>query len=141
MLEGISVELMVCTAAMFIVFIFALNSILYKPLIGLMEKRDKIIHDNEEFVKENSNCIDEYNAEIKAILSDAKSEAFKIRQNLLDKYKAKYDEALSVEKQKLEKSYDEFLSKLEADKADFEAKLMLEFCTYKQDLKELIQKL
>lgn len=140
MLEDVNLEFMSYTATIFILFIFLLNMVLYKPLISFMEKRDKVISDYDEFAKNNLDSLSEYDNEAESVLDEAKAKAYKIRQELLEKYKLKYEDAMANEKEKLEKDYVSFLSKLESDKVELETKLMLELDSYKQNFRDFIQK-
>lgn len=63
------------TIITFIVFVFAMNKILYAPILGIMEQRKAFIDDNYQKMQENQAKTDALIQEKEDKLSDARGEA------------------------------------------------------------------
>lgn len=139
MLDG-DIQTMLYTVFLFIIFTFVMNKVLYKPLMRFMEQRDEMVQNDEDFIKSSTNVINECEVEIRSILDKARAESYQIRQELSEKYKNKYNEAIFIEKGKLDKDFSDFLSKLEDDRVEFESKLMSDIESYRQSFRESVNK-
>ena len=63
------------TIITFIVFVFIMNRMLYRPILGIMEARKNFIDSNYESANENNAKTDEHSAEKEAKLDEAKDDA------------------------------------------------------------------
>lgn len=77
----------------FILFIFIMNAILYKPVMQIMEKRQKYIDDNK-------NAADEHHKKAKALLQDKDAKVSDAQRKSRDIVASKAD-ALKEEKSKV----------------------------------------
>ncbi|MBR6612793.1 MAG: F0F1 ATP synthase subunit B', partial [Campylobacter sp.] len=60
--------LLLITLVIFLGLIFVLNSILYKPLLGFIDDRNKSIKNDEESVSKNASDTGNYEAQIEKII-------------------------------------------------------------------------
>ena len=63
------------TIITFILFVFIMNRVLYRPILGIMEERKNFIDSNYKSAKENDSKTDELCAEKEAKLNDARDNA------------------------------------------------------------------
>ncbi len=75
------------TIITFILFVFIMNRILYRPILGIMEERKNFIDSNYKSANENNTKTDELCAEKEAKLSNAKVEARGKYIKTIDEYK------------------------------------------------------
>ena len=96
------------TILTFIVFVFLMNKILYAPILGIMNERQKFIDDNYKNAKDNDNKTETLTSEKEEKLVEAKNDARNKYLDLLNKFKAKKSEiiteAQNAATKKLEKS-------------------------------------
>lgn len=57
----------------FVVFIFIMNAIFYKPILSIMRKRDEYINSNYETAKEYTNQANTFNAEHDATIAQTQA--------------------------------------------------------------------
>jgi len=58
----------------FVVFMFVMNAIFYRPILGIIRKRDDLVNQNYEQAKELADNAQKINAEYQIKLTDAKTE-------------------------------------------------------------------
>jgi F-type H+-transporting ATPase subunit b len=58
----------------FVVFMFVMNAIFYRPILGIIRKRDDLVNQNYEQAKELADNAQKINAEYQTKLTDAKTE-------------------------------------------------------------------
>lgn len=58
----------------FVVFMFVMNAIFYRPILGIIRKRDDLVNQNYEQAKELADNAQKINAEYQTKLADAKTE-------------------------------------------------------------------
>ena len=75
------------TIITFILFVFIMNRVLYRPILGIMEERKNFINSNYKSANENNTKTDELCAEKEAKLNDAKDEARAKYIKTVDEYK------------------------------------------------------
>lgn len=78
MLE-IDLPLVALTAVVFLALIAILNSVLYKPLLGFVDKRNQDVKNDEDSISKNTSDLSVFEAQVEQILSAARAEAGKIR--------------------------------------------------------------
>ena len=118
----------------FIIFIFIMNAILYKPVIQIMEKRQKYIDDNknemlkhrqnaEDLIKDKDNKIAEAQRKSRDIVA-AKADALKEeRTKVLNDTKDSVNTYFNEQKQSLADQKTEAIQNLRDDVADLANKL------------------
>lgn len=99
------------TIVTFVVFVFLMNKVLYRPILGIMEEREKFIGENYRNADENNSKADELEAQKEERLVVAKNDARNRYLCLLDGFKAKKNDivnnAQNQAKENLEKSTEE----------------------------------
>jgi F-type H+-transporting ATPase subunit b len=110
-------ELLLVTGVVFLILMFLLNKILYKPLLNFMENRDKSIARDLEGAGKNSNDVLAYKEEAQKIILDAKFQANKIRESALLDAKESALKKTQEKKNQLEEEYKKF-SKILSDQRD-----------------------
>lgn len=91
MLE-INVWLMLSVAVIFLITMFLLNQWLFKPLIAFMEEREAKLNEQLKMINSNSVDTEKLEKEIEEILTNAKREAAKIREEAKAKALAEIQE-------------------------------------------------
>ena len=101
-------------AVSFVVFAFAMNFILYKPILDVMQKRKEHIDSNYKTASENNETSDAISAEIEEKKDAAKSDARNKYNEIVDDFKNKKSElvqqAQQVAQAELDKSNCELLA-------------------------------
>jgi len=87
------------TIITFILFVFIMNKILYRPILGIMEERKNFIDSNYKNANENNAKTDELCAEKESKLNDAKDDARGKYLETVDEFKTqKADIVLEAQK-------------------------------------------
>jgi len=123
MLE-IDLPLVVLTAVVFLVLIAVLNSVLYKPLLGFMDKRNQDIKNDENNVSKNVSDLGLHEAQAEQILSEARNEAGKIKQDALNAAKDAAGKIVIEKRIALEADYEAFLQNLKSQRTAFKTELL-----------------
>lgn len=123
MLE-IDLPLVALTAVVFLALIAILNSILYKPLLGFVDKRNQDVKNDEDSISKNTSDLSVFEAQVEQILSAARAEAGKIKQDALNAAKEAAGKITAEKRAELEVDYDAFVQNLKAQKNEFKAELM-----------------
>ena len=101
-------------ATFFIVFVFLMNMILYKPILEVMQKRKEFIDENYKSASENDETSSTISAEIDEKKDAAKSDARNKYNEIIDDFKNKKSElvqqAQQVAQVELDKSNCELLA-------------------------------
>ena len=96
------------TIITFIVFVLLMNSILYTPILSIMEKRKAIIDENYKKAQDNNAKAVELTSEKEEKLAEAKEEAREKYNEIVDEFKNKKTEnvvnAQILAKEELERS-------------------------------------
>ena len=123
MLE-IDLPLVALTAVVFLALIAILNSVLYKPLLGFVDKRNQDVKNDEDSISKNTSDLSVFEAQVEQILSAARAEAGKIKQDAINAAKEAAGKITAEKRAELEVDYDAFLQNLKAQKNEFKAELM-----------------
>ena len=115
--------LLLITLVIFLGLIFVLNSILYKPLLGFIDDRNRSIKNDEESVSKNASDVGSYEAQIDKILSDARAETQAKKQAALSQAKEKAATQIAIKKESLEADYNSFIAGLIDRKAELKSNL------------------
>ena len=97
----------------FIVFVFAMNKILYVPMRKIVEERKAFIDGNYSDASENNEKADKLSNERDAKLVEAKDDAKKQYNELLDEFKSERNGIIQNAHDEAGKSLDEEYAKLE----------------------------
>ncbi|MDR1284711.1 MAG: F0F1 ATP synthase subunit B' [Campylobacteraceae bacterium] len=129
------------TAAIFLVLLFVLNKILYKPLLSFMDSRNTLIKKDLENATKNSTDTSVYYEEVNQIILNAKNEAAKERADILAKAKIHSEDKIKERKSKLEAEYLEFAKALENEKKELKNALIGQLPLYKEAIKAKLSKI
>ena len=123
MLE-IDLPLVALTAVVFLALIAILNSVLYKPLLGFVDKRNQDVKNDEDSISKNTSDLSVFEAQVEQILSAARAEAGKIKQDAINAAKEAAGKITAEKRAELEVDYDAFVQNLQAQKNEFKVELM-----------------
>jgi F-type H+-transporting ATPase subunit b len=115
--------LLLITLVIFLGLIFVLNSILYKPLLGFIDDRNKSIKNDEESVSKNASDTGNYEAQIEKIIGDARAEAQAKKHAALSEAKERAATKVAIKKESLEADFDSFMAGLADRKAELKSNL------------------
>ena len=127
--------LLVASAVIFLIVLVILNKWLYKPLVKFMDDRDESIKKDLENVTKNSGDVDELYKQADDLVSKARAEAHAIREKAISEAKKLAGTKISVKKEELERSYNEFLTSLEEEKIGLKNSLLSQVPLFKESLK------
>jgi F-type H+-transporting ATPase subunit b len=96
----------------FLALIFILNVLLYKPIMGIMERRKGIFDSTEAEIKNLQDTIDQKMAEYEARIAQAKGEAMAQRGEIQKEGAEKGKEILDGAKVEIQKMMDDFQIRL-----------------------------
>jgi len=133
--------LMLFVLALFLTLLVLLNNMLFQPLIKFMDDRDNSIAKDLEAANSLSSNSDELNAKADENISNAKNEASAIRQKAIDDEKTLAASKVETKQNELDKEYEIFLEKLNADKENLKNSLLSQMPLFKESLKAKFSKL
>lgn len=130
----ISLGLLIFTAVVFLALIYILNNVLYQPLLGFIQKREDLIKSDLENIEQNSGDVEGSLAKANALISDAKSEAAKIRENAISQAKDAASKELESAQAAIEEKYSAFVAELNSERATLKTELVSNLSTYQNSL-------
>ena len=133
--------LLLITLVIFLGLIFVLNSILYKPLLGFIDDRNKSIKNDEESVSKNASDTGNYEAQIEKIIGDAKAEAQAKKHAALSEAKERAATKVAIKKESLEADFDSFMAGLADRKAELKSNLTAKIPELKSTLAGSLSKM
>jgi len=101
------------TIITFILFVFLMNKVLYVPILGIMEKRQRFIDENYQTASENEEKAQNISSEIEEKLGSAKSDARNKYLDVLNIFKKQKSEAVSEAQHKVNEKLDTSKAELE----------------------------
>jgi F-type H+-transporting ATPase subunit b len=125
----------------FLGLIFVLNSILYKPLLGFIDDRNKSIKNDEESVSKNASDTGNYEAQIEKIIGDARAEAQAKKHAALSEAKERAATKVAIKKESLEADFDSFMAGLVDRKAELKSNLTAKIPELKSTLAGSLSKM
>lgn len=125
----------------FLVLIYLLNRILYKPLLGFMDTRDASIKKDSEGIEGNTADIKALQKEANEILQAARAEAALIKNKAQENAKQTAEMRISQKKDELAQKYNVFVEGLQEEKARLKDSLESEIPLFKASLKAKLEKL
>lgn len=133
--------LLLITLVIFLGLIFVLNSILYKPLLGFIDDRNKSIKNDEESVSKNASDTGHYEAQIEKIIGDARAEAQAKKHAALSEAKERAATKVAIKKESLEADFDSFMAGLADRKAELKSNLTAKIPELKSTLAGSLSKM
>lgn len=126
---GIDWKLLVANTITFFMVLWILRKFAYRPIINLLEQRQKMVADGIAKAKQSEEGYAELQREKQRILEEAKTDALKVvhaaeveaanlRQQEIAKTQAETSQLLEKTKQQLERERQQMVSKAKADLAD-----------------------
>lgn len=115
--------------------LYQLNNKLYRPLLRFMDDRDAAIARDMESAQSMGANTDELSAQAKANIDQAKSEAAKLRQNVIENGKIDGAKAIEAKQTKLDEQHEKFVAKLEEERVSLQGSLLSQIPPIKESLK------
>ena len=137
----ISPVLLVATLVVFLVLIALLNSWLYNPLLGYMQKRDEDIKKDLSEVGNNDEEIAVLHAQADKIVSDAKAEATALREKVVSEAKELSEGKIEAKRAELAEKFATFTASLNLEKESLNNALLSELPLFKEAIKAKISKI
>jgi F-type H+-transporting ATPase subunit b len=134
-------SLMLFVLVVFLLLIYLLNKIAYKPLVDFMDRRDSSIAKDFEASKNLSSNSDELYMKSNEVINEAKSEAALIRQKAIDEAKNIAQSKLEAKQNELESSYNKFLDELGKEQQELKNSILSQLPLFKESLKAKFSKL
>lgn len=135
----INLSLLIFTAVVFLTLIYFLNKILYKPLLGFIQKREDLIKSDLENIAQDSGDVANYLEKANSLISDAKGEAAKIRESAVTKAKDAAAKELEIAQSAIEEKYDAFVKELSGERATLKTELASNLSTYQNSLQSKLK--
>ena len=130
----INLGLLIFTAVVFFALIYLLNSILYQPLLGFMQKREDLIKSDLDNVAQDSGDVETALNKATSLISDAKGEAAKIREAATTAAKEAAAKELATAQEAIEAKYDTFVADLNAQRGTLKQELVGNLSGYQNAL-------
>jgi len=127
--------LLISTMVVFLVLIAILNSWLYNPLFGFMNKRDEDIKNDLAKVGSNDDEIKALKDEAQKIISDAKLEAAALREKVVNDAKALAQSKIDSKRDELAREYLEFEQNLVKEREQLKTALLSQVPLFKEAIK------
>ncbi len=137
----INLGLLIFTAVVFFALVYLLDSILYQPLLGFMQKREDLIKSDLESIAQNDSEVEGALQKADAVISEAKSEAAKIRESALTKAKEAAAKELETAQTAIEEKYNAFVSELSGERKTLKNDLVANLSTYQNSLQTKLKKI
>lgn len=125
----------------FLVLVYLLNRMLYKPLLDFMDTRDASIKRDSKGIEGNAADIEALKKEADNILQKAREEAALIKSKAYDNAKQAAEVKISDKKGELTQKYNAFMTSLEDEKEKLKASLYSEVPLFKESLQTKLGKL
>lgn len=137
----INPALLLTVLVVFLSSIKILNSILYRPMMDFMEKRDNTIKHDLSSVQSNSQEVNALEMEAEKLIAEAKKEAGRIRDKSLVEAKEAASQKIAKRQKELETQYASFKNDLEQERAGLKNALRSQLPIYKENFKAKLSQL
>ena len=137
----INPSLLVLTLVVFLVLIALLNSWLYNPLLGYMQKRDDDIKKDLNEVGSNDDEIATLHKQAEQIISEAKAEAMVLRDKVVNEAKELSESKIEAKKAELAKKFAEFNDSLNVEKEKLHNALLSDVPLFQEAIKAKFSKI
>jgi F-type H+-transporting ATPase subunit b len=135
----ISLGMVVFVILLFLILIYLLNTMMYRPIIDFMDKRDASIESDESAISENSSAIEALEQEAELIISQAKESAYNMKSKELAKVKADLLSKFESQKSSLEQELSEFITELYSAKEGIKNNILEDLDSYKSSLESKLK--
>ncbi|MDA3967318.1 MULTISPECIES: F0F1 ATP synthase subunit B family protein [Helicobacter] len=125
----------------FLILVYGLNRILYKPLLSFMEAREASIKKDGEGIDCNNSEIIKLHKEAEDIIQAAKIEANAIKSKAKENAKISSEARIAQKRDELNLKYREFVENLEGEKEQLKTSLLTQIPLFKEELKIKLGKL
>lgn len=133
--------LMLLVFVVFLVSVFLLNTWLYRPLLGFMEKREASIDQDLQSVQQSDQEINKINQEIKQILEDARLQSSQIIEQATAEAKSEYEAKIAKKKLESTSKIDDFFVELEKEKSSLKSSVLSHMQDFESSLKTRISQI
>ena len=140
MLE-IDPKLLGITVVVFLVMIYLLNVILYKPILSFVDNRNVSIANEEKELSKYSNDTKKYEEECAAILASARDEVSKLKAAAIQSANELSKSKIDAERARLEADYKEFEVSLKTEQEALKVALSDNLPIIKTEIKSVLSKL
>lgn len=140
MLE-IDPKLLLTTVVVFLVLIYALNAILFKPILSFVDERNEGIASEEKEAAKYGSDVKKYEEEAASILAAARDEVIALKSSITKKASDSAKEQIDAKKAQIEKDYKDFESSLIAEHTELKAALQANLPDIKASLKSTLSRL
>lgn len=140
MLE-IDPKLLGITVVVFLVMIYLLNVILYKPILSFVDSRNESIANEEKELLKYGNDTKKYEEECAAILASARDEVSKLKAAAIQSANELSKSKIDAERARLEADYKEFEAGLKTEQEALKVALSDNLPIIKTEIKSVLSKL
>lgn len=140
MLE-IDPKLLGITVVVFLVMIYLLNVILYKPILSFVDSRNESIANEEKELLKYGNDTKKYEEECAAILASARDEVSKLKAAAIQSANEASKSKIDAERARLEADYKEFEAGLKIEQEALKVALSDNLPIIKTEIKSVLSKL
>lgn len=140
MLE-IDPKLLGITVVVFLVMIYLLNVILYKPILSFVDNRNESIANEEKELLKYGNDTKKYEEECAAILASARDEVSKLKAAAIQSANELSKSKIDAERARLEADYKEFEAGLKTEQEALKVALSDNLPIIKTEIKSVLSKL
>lgn len=140
MLE-IDPKLLGITVVVFLVMIYLLNVILYKPILSFVDSRNESIANEEKELPKYGNDTKKYEEECAAILASARDEVSKLKAAAIQSANELSKSKIDAERARLEADYKEFEASLKTEQEALKVALSDNLPIIKTEIKSVLSKL
>lgn len=141
MFDDLDLKMILLTVVLFLILLWILDSILYKPLLSFMKSRDEGIKEDEARIQQNNTDASNNETLITKIYADARAKAQAIKSEQVAIAKEKASKAIEEKKAIYDAEYQNFLLELDSKKSQFKDELRLELAKYSDNLKASIERI
>ncbi len=135
----INLGLLIFTAVVFFALIYFLNSILYQPLLGFMQKREDLIKSDLENIAQDGSDVENSLNKANSLISNAKVEAAALRESAVTKAKEAAAKELEMAQSAIEEKYDAFVKELSGQRIELKKELVSNLSTYQNSLQSKLK--
>jgi len=135
----ISMYLVAFMIVLFLALIYVLNTMMYKPLLDFMQKRDESIANDLSNINSNDSEISELEAKATEVISKAKHEASELKSSMISKIKDELSLKFDEKKKALESELNSFMSGIEEKKELLKSELNANLNQYKDAVEAKIK--
>ena len=140
MLE-IDPKLLGITVVVFLVMIYLLNVILYKPILSFVDNRNESIANEEKELSKYGYDTKKYEEECAAILASARDEVSKLKAAAIQSANELSKSKIDAERARLEADYKEFEAGLKTEQEALKVALSDNLPIIKTEIKSVLSKL